>query len=104
MDESALPDLAEIQRRLAADNIRVDAAVDCMFQGVQRLIEASLSDDWREVERIARHLAHTSLVTGQHDIAIQAKQLCEMVADGSANADTLRDGVRRLIADYHLES
>ena len=103
MDESALPDLRQIQQRLAADNARIDAAVDCMFQGMRRLVEASLTDDWTEVEQIAKHLAQTCAVKGQREIAIHARQLYELVSAGSASPESIRLGVARLIADYRRQ-
>ena len=100
MDKSVVPNLQQLHQRLAADNSRIDAAVDYMLYRMQHLVEASLANNWHEVEQIARRVAHSSEAQGQREIAIHATQLYELVAGGAASPESIRAGVARLVAKY----
>ena len=60
MDSSeypSLPELSQIHARLSANSRRVEAVVDAQLQGIERLLSATIAEDWEAVAEATRYLA-----------------------------------------------
>ena len=97
---SSTPNLAELNSQLAANASRVSQYVDTLTARVDRLVEATMSEDWPEVRRLSDHLALSSNSYGYEAIGERARRVCdEMDKPGNPETNVLeiKRSVLRLI-------
>lgn len=56
-DYPSLPNLAQVHARLSANSRRVEAVVDAQLGGIERLLSATIAEDWEAVAHATRYLA-----------------------------------------------
>ncbi len=73
----SMPNLAQIQARLAANNHRVEAIVDAQLIGIERLLSATIAEDWDALAQASRYLAGQNPEDVGTDIIREARSVCE---------------------------
>ncbi|MEM8946703.1 MAG: hypothetical protein AAGD11_16135 [Planctomycetota bacterium] len=58
-DYPSLPDLGQLNARLATNSRRVEAVIDSQIDSIELLLSAATAEDWQSVARISRYLADT---------------------------------------------
>ena len=94
------PHLAELNAQLAANAARVSQYVETLTARVDRLVEATMTEDWREVRRLSDHLAQSSNNYGYEAISERARRVCDEMdkpGDPEANVQEIKRSVLRLI-------
>ena len=76
-DYPSLPNLAQTQARLAANNRRVEAIVDGQLAGIERLLSATIAEDWDAVVRATRYLADQDPRDVTKEVVREARFLCQ---------------------------
>ena len=76
-DYPSLPNLAQIQARLATNNRRVEAIVDSHLAGIERLLSATIAEDWDAVVRATRYLADQDPEGVTKEVVRHARFLCQ---------------------------
>jgi len=83
MDRSAypsLPNISQLLARLSSNNLRVLDVVDGPFNSAQRLLDATIAHDWRQVEEASRYLAEH---TNDQGLAQTARIVCDELRQGA---------------------
>ncbi|MCG8448217.1 MAG: hypothetical protein MI725_01380 [Pirellulales bacterium] len=73
----SLPNLAQIHARLAANSRRVETAVDAQLSGIERLLSATIAEDWDAVAQTSRYLASQNPEEVSGDIIREARFVCD---------------------------
>ena len=71
------PDLTSLNSQLAANTARVSQYVETLTARVDRLVEATMTEDWQEVRRLSDHLAQSSNSYGYEAIGERARRVCD---------------------------
>ena len=80
MDANPYPsmsDLAQIHARLSANSRRVEAIVDTQLSGIERLLTATIAEDWEAVAQASRYLAGQDPDNLGNDIIREARYVFE---------------------------
>ena len=94
------PDLTSLNSQLAANTARVSQYVETLTTRVDKLVEATMAEDWQEVRRLSDHLAQNSINYGYPAIGARARRVCdETDKPGQAEENVLeiKRSVLRLI-------
>ena len=95
MSQEALPNFAQLNSQLAADNSRVNTWVDGVAERIDKLVEATLRSDWMEVKRLCQDIAHCSELYGDPLLAKNAERVAS--ASEAENETEIKRGVIKLI-------
>jgi len=76
-DYPSLPNLSQIHARLAANSRRVEAVVDSQLGGIDRLLSATIAEDWEVVAQATRYLAAQSPDDVGNDVVREARYVFE---------------------------
>lgn len=95
MTQEALPNIAQLNAKLAADNSRVNAWVDGLAERIDKLVDATLRSDWMEVKRLCQYIARSSAVYGYPLLAENAERVAS--ASEVQNETDIKRGVIKLI-------
>lgn len=95
MSNTALPNIAHLNAKLAADNHRVNQWVDGLVERIDKIVDATMRSDWMEVKRLSDFIARSSAIYGFPLLAENA----ERVAAASEKEDEtdIKRGVIKLI-------
>jgi tRNA A58 N-methylase Trm61 len=97
---TSTPDLARLNLQLAANAARVSQYVETLTSRVDRLVEATMTEDWQEVRRLSDHLSQSSNSYGYEAIGERARRVCDAMdqpGDAEANVLEIKRSVLRLI-------
>lgn len=98
--QASTPDLAGLNSQLAANTARVSQYVETLSTRVDRLVDATMAEDWQEVRRLSDHLARNSNNYGYEAIGERARRVCDEMdnpGDAEANVLEIKRSVLRLI-------
>ena len=76
-DYPSLPNLAQLHARLAANSRRVEAIVDEQLAGIERLLSATIAEDWQAVAEASTYLANQNPDDIGADVIREARTVCE---------------------------
>jgi len=100
-DYPSLPNLAKLHTRLYVDNLRVEKTVDSQLNGIDRLLAATIAEDWETVAEVSRYLAQLAPDGTNSAVVHNALQLCaEFGSEGASptkrpkHLNTLLDACR----------
>lgn len=95
MSQDLLPNLAQLNARLAADNQRVNMWVDGLVERIDKVVDATLRSDWMEVQRLSLFIARSSALYGYPLLAENAQRLAS--ASDQQDEIEIKRGVIKLI-------
>lgn len=75
MSHDALPNIAHLNAKLAADNHRVNMWVDGLVERIDKIVDATMRSDWMEVKRLSIFIARSSAIYGYPLLAENADRL-----------------------------
>ncbi len=78
-DYPSLPNISQLLARLAVNNLRVLDVVDGQINSAQRLLEATIAQDWQQVKEVSRFLADHASDQG---LARTARLVCDELSQG----------------------
>jgi hypothetical protein len=90
-----LPNLAQLNTRLAADNFRVNQWIDGLVERIDRIVDATMRSDWMEVKRLAGFIAKSSAIYGFPLLAENAERV--VAASQEQNEAEVKRNVIKLI-------
>lgn len=95
MPHETLPNIAQLNAKLAVDNQRVNQWVDGLVERLDKIVDATLRSDWMEVKRLSQFIARSSAIYGFPLLAENAERLAEASAD--ENETEIRRNVIKLV-------
>lgn len=75
MSHDALPNISQLNAKLAADNQRVNLWVDGLVERIDKIVDATMRSDWMEVKRLSQFIARSSAIYGYPLLAENADRL-----------------------------
>src|SRR5690606_34429013 len=90
-----LPNLAQLNAKLAADNHRVNQWIDGLVERIDKLVDATMRSDWMEVKRLSQFIARSSALYGLPLLAENAERV-SLASEAGSEVDIKR-GVIKLI-------
>jgi hypothetical protein len=91
----ALPNIAHLNAKLAADNQRVNQWVDGLVERIDKIVDATMRSDWMEVKRLSLFIARSSANYGYPLLAENADRLAG--ASEAQDETEIKRGVIKLI-------
>jgi hypothetical protein len=85
-DYPSLPNLNRLHASLAANNRRVEAAIDAQLDGIERLFSAMVAEDWPAVAEASRILAQSRPEQVGVDVIREARHVCSELRHAPADA------------------
>lgn len=73
----SLPNLSQIHARLSANSRRVEEIVDSQINGIERLLNATIAEDWEAVTEATRYLASQRPNEVSAELIEQARRVFE---------------------------
>lgn len=95
MSTTTLPDISQLNARLAADNHRVNQWVDGLVERIDKIVDATMRSDWMEVKRLSDFIARSSATYGFPLLAENAERLS--AASEQQDETDIKRGVIKLI-------
>jgi hypothetical protein len=93
MPNAPLPDLAQLNSKLAADNQRVNLWVDGLVERIDKLVDATMRSDWMEVKRLSAFIARSSAIYGFPLLSESAERMAA-ASDEQNEAEAKRNLVK----------
>ena len=87
---------AELNNRLAGSAARVRQFADNLLEQTDRLVEASIQEDWSEVARLSEFIARGGEIYGYPEVAERAWQIFHDLQEPD-NAAGIKRGIVRLL-------
>ncbi len=94
-DATPLPNLSQLNARLANDNQRVNQWVDGLVERIDKIVEATMRSDWMEVKRLTDFIARSSAIYGFPLLTENAERVS--AASSKEDETEIRRGVIKLI-------
>ena len=76
-DYPSLPNLSQLHARLSANSRRVEEIVDAQMSGIERLLSATIAEDWDAVAQATRYLAKQNPDDVGSEVIREARSVCE---------------------------
>lgn len=95
MSHEPLPNIAQLNAKLAADNQRVNQWVDGLVERIDKLVDATMRSDWMEVKRLSMFIARSSAIYGYPLLAENAERVAE--AANEQDETEIKRGVIKLV-------
>jgi len=96
---SKLPNLNEINQRMAFNVVRVQAFVEGLSPRMDALMEATQDENWTEVGRISYLIHRCCDVYGYAELAVAAGEICEATA-AREQKSSVSSKVVRLVGQF----
>lgn len=93
-DYPSLPNLNQLNARLAVSNRRVEALVDAQLDDIERMFSAVTREDWVDVHALSRRIAAANAETVGREVVREARFVVHEMSYQTHTAEQLKSPTR----------